>query len=312
MGCMMSRLRPSADSSNPASDANSGSSDSNSAWSQQHYSVINTLSDQSLRHTLLREVHRHFSGPADAADDIRTALPWLSLIRQPAPTPVGRGMLQPCICLIIQGEKEMLVGGLRVDLDPKEIAAFMLEMDLPRGAGPGHGAVVTVEPAGTGLMDAFLRLLRLLEHPKDLPVLGRLLEQEVMYYLLAASGGGVLSCAVAGGQREQAVSKAISWIRAHYDEPLKIAALAEAVHLSPSVLHRRFKAATIMSPLQYQKQVRLLEARRLLMSGSREAATVACQVGYESPSQFGREYRRLFGATPMQDAQQLRGSLPEP
>ena len=115
-----------------------------------------------------------------------------------------------------------------------------------------------------------------------------------------------------GGQREHAVSRAISWIREHYDEPLKISSLAEAVHLSPSVLHRRFKAATVMSPLQYQKQVRLLEARKLLMSGDIEAASVAYQVGYESPSHFSREYRRLFGASPLQDAQQLRGHAPEP
>lgn len=250
------------------------------------------------------------------------------------------------MCLIVQGEKEMLVGervlrygpghyvqsgiaipvsgrivhataaepyyGLRVDIEPREVAAFMLEMDLQHPAEREDGAVVTVEPASEALMAAFLRLMRLLERPADLPVLGRLLKQEILYYLLTAPGGGVMSRPITGGQREQAVGKAISWIREHYDEPLKIAALADAVHLSPSVLHRRFKAATVMSPLQYQKQVRLLEARRLLMSGSKEAASVAYQVGYESPSQFSREYRRLFGATPLQDAQQLRGSPLEP
>ncbi|RYG87317.1 MAG: AraC family transcriptional regulator [Alphaproteobacteria bacterium] len=306
---------------------------------------MNTPSDQSAHLSLLREVHRCFSS-AGTADDIGTALPWFTLIRRSAPTPTGRGMLQPSMCLIVQGHKEMLVGdrvlhygpgqyvqtgvampvagriihatatepyyGLRVDLDPREIAAFMLEMDLPSLSEGGDGSIVTVHSASEALTDAFLRLLRLFERPGDLPVLGRLIKQEIMYHLLTGPGGLSLRRAVAGGHQEQAVSRAISWIREHYDEPLRIAKLAQVVHLSPSVLHRRFKTATIMSPLQYQKQVRLLEARRRLMSGDQEAATVAYQVGYESPSQFSREYRRLFGATPLQDAQQLRSHALDP
>lgn len=304
---------------------------------------MNTLYEQSAHLTLLREVHRRFSTCADIADDIDTALPWLTLNRRSAPTPVGRGMLQPSMCMIVQGHKEMLVGdrvlhygpgqyvqagvampvagrivrattaepyyGLRVDIDPQEIAAFMLEMDLPSLSEEGDGSIVSVHPASGALIDTFLRLLRLLERPGDLPVLGRLIKQEIMYHLLTGPGGHSLRRAMAGGRQEQAVSRAISWIREHYDEPLRIAELAQVVHLSPSVLHRRFKTATVMSPLQYQKQVRLLEARRRLMSGGQEAATVAYQVGYESPSQFSREYRRLFGATPLQDALQLRSHV---
>lgn len=307
---------------------------------------MNKPSDHAEFAQLLWEVHRRFSCLAEGEDDVRTTLPWLSLIRRPAPTAVGRGMLQPSMCLIVQGEKEMLVGervlrygaghyvqtgvampvsgrivqataaepyyGLRVDLDPKEIAAFILEMGLPPQSGRDDVPLVSVEPASDGLINAFLRLLHLLDRPADQPVLGRLLKQEIIYYLMTAPGGLPLSRGLSGGQREHAVSRAISWIREHYDKPLRIAELAHTVHLSPSVLHRRFKAATVMSPLQYQKQVRLLEARRLLMSGGHEAATVAYQVGYESPSQFSREYRRLFGAAPLQDAQQLRGELLEP
>lgn len=304
---------------------------------------MNTLSDQSARLSLLRAVHQCFSSSAGTVDDIGTALPWLTLIRRSAPTPVGRGMLQPSMCMIVQGQKEMLVGdrvlhygpgqyvqtgvampvagrivsatttepyyGLRVDLDPKEIATFMLEMGLPSLSEAGDGSIVTVHPASEALTDAFLRLMRLLERPGDLPVLGRLIKQEIMYHLLTGPGGHSMRRAVAGGHQEQAVNKAISWIREHYDAPLRIAELAQIVHLSPSALHRRFKTATIMSPLQYHKQVRLLEARRRLMSGSQEAAAVAYEVGYESPSQFSREYRRLFGATPLQDAQHLRSHV---
>lgn len=307
---------------------------------------MNNPSDRTVMAQLLHVVRRQFAVSAQDTDDLVTALPWLGLVRRRAPTPVGRGMLQPSVCLMVQGEKEMLVGervlhyaagsyvqagvaipvsgriveasedtpyyGVRIDLDPREIAAFMLEMQIPMPPGQEDAPAVTVEPGGEALLEAFLRLLHLLDRPRDLPVLGRLMKQEILYHLLSAPGGVTLSRGVLGGQREHAVARAISWIREHYDAPLKIAELADQVHLSPSVLHRRFKAATMMSPLQYQKQVRLLEARSLLMSGTAEAASVAFQVGYESPSQFSREYRRLFGSPPLQDAQQLRAIAVDP
>jgi AraC-like DNA-binding protein len=289
-------------------------------------------------------VEGHMAGHPAGALDVPTALPWLSLIRRPAPTPAGRGILTPSVCLLVQGEKEMLVGqqvlrygpgnyvqagvampvsgqvtgasaarpyyGIRVDLDPKEIAAFMLEMRMapvPLQAAAAAPAV-SVERADEAMLEVFVRLLRLLARPGDLPVLGRLAKQELIYRLVTAPGGASLLQG-AGGQRERAVGDAIDWIRTHFNQPLRIDTLARAVHMSPSVLHRRFKAATVMSPLQYQKQVRLLEARKRLMSGQAEAASVGYEVGYESPSQFSREYRRLFGAPPLKDARQLRGRL---
>ena len=307
---------------------------------------MTSRSDPSILAELLLAVQRLYERAPSGIEDLPTGLPWLSLVRRAKPTAVGRGMLQPSVCLMVQGDKEMLVGervlrygpgdyvqaamaipvsgrivrasdaepyyGIRIDLDPKEVAAFILEMQLPVPAERDAAPVVTVEAAGDALLEAFLRLLRLLHRPRDLAVLGRLLKQEIMYHLVTAPGGITLTRGVLGGQREHAVSRAISWIREHYNEPLKVSSLAEAVHMSPSVLHRRFKAATVMSPLQYQKQVRLLEARKLLMSGDIEAASVAYQVGYESPSHFSREYRRLFGASPLQDARQLRGHAPEP
>lgn len=306
---------------------------------------MSSRSERELLGQLLEAVSLRFA-EAEGADDLSTELPWLGLIRRRGPTPIGRGMLEPSMCLMLQGEKQMLVGervlrygagcyvqagttipvsgqvvraseaepyyGIRVDLDPRELASFMLEMRVPMPSQADDPPLVSVEIAGMTLLEAFERLLRLLNRPSDLPVLGRLLKQEIMYHLVTGPGGPTLTQGLMGSHREFAVNKAISWIREHYDAPLKIAELAEAVHLSPSVLHRRFKAATIMSPLQYQKQVRLLEARKLLMSGGVEAANVAFQVGYESPSQFSREYRRLFGASPLQDAEQLRGVAPAP
>ena len=303
-------------------------------------------SDPSILAQLLLAVQRLYERAPPDVDDLPTGLPWLSLVRRAMPTAVGRGMLQPSVCLMVQGDKEMLVGervlrygpgdyvqaamaipvsgrivrasdaepyyGIRIDLDPKEVASFILEMRLPVPAIRDEAPVVTVEPAEDALLEAFLRLLRLLDRARDLAVLGRLLKQEIMYYLVTAPGGITLTRGVLGGQREHAVNRAITWIREHYNEPLKVSSLAATVHMSPSVLHRRLKAATVMSPLQYQKQVRLLEARKLLMSGDIEAASAAYQVGYESPSHFSREYRRLFGASPLQDAEQLRGHVPEP
>ncbi|MBQ5950492.1 AraC family transcriptional regulator [Massilia sp. ST3] len=307
---------------------------------------MTTSFDHDILAQLCKEMVLRFAGVPEGENDLATGLPWLTLVRRLSPTAAGRGILQPSACLIVQGEKEMLVGqrvlrygpgcyvqagaampvsgriveasasapylGIRIDLDPKEVAAFILDMQLPVPPEREDVPVVTVEPAADALMETFLRLLRLLDRPRDLTVLGRLVKQEIMYHLITAPGGLTLSRGLLGGQREHAVSRAISWIREHYDQPLKISDLADTVHLSASVLHRRFKAATVMSPLQYQKQVRLLEARKLLMSGSFEAASVAYQVGYESPSQFSREYRRLFGASPLQDAQHLRGHAPEP
>jgi AraC-like DNA-binding protein len=301
------------------------------------------MTNDSELHSLgrLRDlVEKAMQGAGAGSLDLATDLPWLWLVRRPAPTPAGRGILSPSVCLLVQGEKEMLVGqqvlrygpgcyvqagmampvsgqvtraseaapyyGIRVDVDPKEVAAFVLEMRLQLAGGDVDPPVVTVERADDAMLDVFVRLLRLLERPRDVPVLGRLLKQELIYHLVTAPGGATMSRGVVGGQRERAVGDAIHWIRTHYNEPLSIDALARTVHMSPSVLHRRFKAATVMSPLQYQKQVRLLEARKMLMSGDVEAASVAYEVGYESPSQFSREYRRLFGAPPLKDAEQLR------
>jgi AraC-like DNA-binding protein len=285
-------------------------------------------------------VERAMRGAGTGVLDLATDLPWLWLIRRPAPTPAGRGILAPSVCVLVQGEKEMLVGqrvmrygpgcyvqagmampvsgqvtraseaapyyGIRVDIDPKEVAAFVLETRLPLAADDVDPPVVTVERADEAMLEVFVRLLRLLDRPRDVTVLGRLLKQELIYHLVTAPGGATLTRGVVGGQRERAVGEAIHWIRTHYNEPLRIDALARTVHMSASVLHRRFKAATVKSPLQYQKQVRLLEARKMLMSGDVEAASVAYEVGYESPSQFSREYRRLFGAPPLKDAEQLR------
>jgi len=297
-------------------------------------------SDNPIIDQLRMLVEERMRGHAPGTLDLPTALPWCQLLRRPAPTPAGRGILSPSVCLLVQGEKEMLVGqqvlrygpgsyvqagmampvsgqvtraseaspyyGIRIDLDPREVAALVLEMGPQLSGDQADPPAVSVERADEAMLEVFVRLLRMLDRPRDLPVLGRLIKQELVYHLVSAPGGATLSGGVPGGQRERGVGEAINWIRTHYNEPLSIDALARTVHMSPSVLHRRFKAATVMSPLQYQKQIRLLEARKMLMSGGAEAASIAYEVGYESPSQFSREYRRLFGAPPLKDAELLR------
>jgi AraC-like DNA-binding protein len=297
-------------------------------------------SDNTIVDQLRMLVEKRMRGHAPDTLDLPTALPWCWLLRRPAPTPAARGILSPSVCLLVQGEKEMLVGqqvlrygpgcyvqagvampvsgqvtraseaspyyGIRIDLDPREVNALVLEMGLRLSSGQADPPAVSVERADDAMLDVFVRLLRMLDRPRDLPVLGRLIKQELIYHLVSAPGGTTLSGGKAGGQRGRGVGEAINWIRTHYNQPLSIDALARTAHMSPSVLHRRFKAATVMSPLQYQKQIRLLEARKMLMSGGAEAASVAYEVGYESPSQFSREYRRLFGAPPLKDAELLR------
>ncbi len=285
-----------------------------------------------------------FQGVPPPQRDLPTALPWLSLIRFTQTTALHRGMLEPSMCLVLQGEKTILIGkeitrygagsyvvsaidlpvsgqvtqasprtpyvGLRIALDARELAALVIDMQLAVPEQRQQQPAAYVEQADMELQDAFLRLLRMLDKPRELAAIGPLLKQEILYRLLTACGGAALYHSVTAHAQEKGVSEAMLWIKHHYNQPLNIGQLAKSVSMSVSSLHHRFKALTVMSPLQYQKQLRLLEARKLLLAGKLEAASVAFQVGYESPSQFSREYRRLFGAPPLQDIESLKHQEP--
>jgi len=286
------------------------------------------------------EVAAHFAGVPASQRDVATAIPYLSFIRICQPTDLSRGMLEPSMCMVVQGRKKVLIGktvnhygsgsyvlsaidlpvsgqiveadedapyyGVRIDLDPKEIAAFIIELNIPAPPKRSTRVGAYVEESDAELQETFLRLIRLLKKPQDIPAMSRILKQEIMYRLISAQNGDVLYHTVLSHYQERGVNDAIQWIKQNYAEPMSIEKLAKQVRMSVSTLHHRFKATTVMSPLQYQKQTRLLEARRMLMAGGIEAATVAYKVGYESPSQFSREYRRLFGASPLQDVEYLR------
>ncbi|HEU4881500.1 MAG TPA: AraC family transcriptional regulator, partial [Longimicrobium sp.] len=168
------------------------------------------------------------------------------------------------------------------------------------------GRALYLSPVRAPLLDGLLRLVRLLDAPADIPVLAPLLLRELDYRLLQSEQFGRLAQMAIGDGRLRRVSGAIAWIREHFAEPLRVEELAGRVHMSPSALHQHFKAATAMSPIQYQKRLRLQEARRLLVSGAPSADAVAYQVGYASASQFSREYARLFGQPPRRDAERAR------
>jgi AraC-like DNA-binding protein len=252
-------------------------------------------------------------------------------------------LAQPALCIMAQGRKEVRLAdevfnydplnylvvsvsmpvtgrvvtvtseepilAVRLDIDPAEITALIADagpMGVPtRPTGRG----LYVERLDAAMLDAVLRLTRLLDTPKDIAMLAPLIRREILYRLLRSQQGHRLyEIAIANSQSHR-ISQAIKWLNSHYEQPLRIDDLAKEVNLSVSTLHHRFKAMTAMSPLQYQKQLRLQEARRLMLAEGLEASAAGYRVGYESPSQFSREYSRLFGAPPLRDLARMRLSI---
>jgi AraC-like DNA-binding protein len=269
-----------------------------------------------------------------------TAIDRVALIRASRPGEPLRTLHQPGLCIVAQGGKQVMLGDevypyepshhlvvsvdlpitgqvtraspqrpylcFRLDLDPAEIADVRLQTQLPEAPAGGPTRGLFVDETSPALMDAVLRLLRLLDAPEDISALAPLAMREIVYRLLKSRYGWRLDQIAAGNSQAQRIARAIAWLKSHFAEPMRIEDVAREVHMSPSSLHHHFKAVTAMSPLQYQKQLRLQEARRLLLTEDVDVATAGFRVGYESPSQFGREYSRLFGAPPGRDVRRLR------
>ncbi|MET3663458.1 AraC family transcriptional regulator [Caulobacter sp. 1776] len=196
-----------------------------------------------------------------------------------------------------------------VAINPARLAELIGRLPDQATAAPSGLRGVAVNPASPELLDATLRLLRLLERPADVAAMAPLIEQEILYRLLSGPHGArLLHIAMADGQGHR-VTRAVAWLRAHFAEPLRIEALADHVGMSESSLHHHFKAVTNMTPMQYQKQLRLYEARRLMLAENMDVGTAGYSVGYQSPSQFSREYRRLYGLSPARDLEALRAPL---
>jgi AraC-like DNA-binding protein len=284
---------------------------------------------------LAATVRRH----VDADGFYETAIPGLAFYRSTRPTDHDAAVYVPSLCVVVQGAKEVVVAGksyrydpaqslivavdlpaatrvveasaskpclaIRVDIDPADVGEFLAD-DIAASSlrPPTRGIGITpVEPL---LLDAITRLVRLLDTPNDIAALSPLILQEMTYRVLTGPQGLLLRQIVAPGSPSTRIARAISWLKKHFAEPPRVEALAKRIGLSPSAFHLHFKAVTGLSPLQYQKQFRLQEARRLMISDGLDAAEAAFRVGYESPSQFGREYRRLFGAPPRKDVTALR------
>jgi len=193
-------------------------------------------------------------------------------------------------------------------LRPPVIASLLLAAPLPAPAARPAAPAIAVGDAGPELLDAAARLLRLLDTPGDAPVLAPLLEREIVWRLLTGPHAGQVRQIGQPDSDLALVSRAIHWIRANYAEPTRIADLARLAGMSPSAFHRHFRDVTTMSPLRFQKRIRLQEARSLLLAGAGDVAGVGHLVGYSSATQFNREYRREFGAPPGRDAARLRAA----
>lgn len=271
-----------------------------------------------------------------------TSIPRLSLIRSSQPTEPLHAVHAPAICIIAQGQKLVMLADIAFNYDPASylvvsvdvpisgqvtmasaakpylcmmlafdpaiLGALVLDAGVTRAASDSPGPSLMLSSVTSELLDAAIRLVRLLETPRDIPVLAPLAEREILYRLLQGEQAARLQQIAIADSRLQQVNRAIAWIKTNFDKPFSVEQIAAEARMSASSLHEHFKAVTAMSPLQYQKQLRLQEARRLMFAQTLDAASASHRVGYESPSQFSREYARLFGAPPVRDIERLRSS----
>ena len=195
------------------------------------------------------------------------------------------------------------------ELDLRAIAQLMLDSNVPSLRGRRDQPGIAVSRVSWPLLEAFQRLIDLLEEPADIPVLAPLVKREISYRLLTGEQGPRVRHMTSTENHGYQIARAIDWLKVNFDQPIRIENLAEQAGMSVSSFHHHFRSITAMSPLQFQKRLRLNQARQLMLTDRLDAATAAFQVGYESPSQFSREYSRLFGAPPMRDMKKLDPAL---
>ena len=288
---------------------------------------------------LVEAVYRYTN--AQAGDSpYATSIDGLAILRSDHERGPNHLIFKPALCITLQGAKWTMFGdqrfeyhagqallvsvempafgrvteaspdkpylGIVIELDLAAMGKVMEELDtLPAAGGdPRHGVFVT--DFGGPLADCVLRLVRLLGTPAAIPMLCPAIMREICYWLLTGPHGGEVARMTLASSHAHHVVSAIHVLRDRFAEPVRIDELAAIAHLSPSAFHRQFKALTSMTPLQYQKQLRLLEARRLMVSNPINVEAAAFQVGYESPSQFSREYSRMFGTPPRRNVASLR------
>jgi AraC-like DNA-binding protein len=212
----------------------------------------------------------------------------------------------PTFVQIIEASREKPCLGLVMKLDQREISQLMVDSNLPPPHPQQSSRAMATGEITQPMLTSFLRLIDLLDEPKDIPILAPIIKREIFYRLLVGDQGARLRQIASAGSQSQQIARAIDWLKGNFAKPLRIDDLAAQVNMSTSTFHHHFRQVTAMSPLQYQKWLRLNEARRLMLAEDQDAAAAAFQVGYESPSQFSREYSRLFGDSPLRDITSLR------
>ena len=272
-----------------------------------------------------------------------TAIQGLTILRSNHSKKTSHLIFRPSLCLVVQGAKWTMFGSKRfeyragqalvvnvelpavsqvMDASPSEpYLAVALEFDLavmrevlegletpPDLQNDASGGVLVIDIAGP-LADTVLRMMQLLKTPRAISALSPLLMRELYYWLLSGPRGGQIASIALSGSHTQRVISAIHQLRERFAAPIRVDELAAAARLSPSAFHRQFRALTDMTPLQYQKQLRLLEARRLMIAGEMNAETASYTVGYQSPSQFSREYARMFSNAPRRDVAAFRAPV---
>lgn len=283
--------------------------------------------------TFLLEAVRHYADAhADGTGVAHTPIAGLTTVRATAPSGLDYAISRPLACLVLQGSKHVTMGkqafafsagdsllitadvptvsqitrasaaapyfSLVLELDPAVIADLAAQMEAQSEA---DHAPVTVEPTDGEVAEAALRLMRLLERPASVPVLQAQLVREMHYWLLAGRHGPAIRRLGWPNGNAQRVARAVAVLRTEFAQPLPVERLAAVAGMSASSFHQHFRAVTSLSPLQFQKQLRLIEARRLMLSQGVTASSAAFAVGYESVPQFTREYGRMFGRPPVRD-----------
>lgn len=289
----------------------------------------------------LLESARHFAeAHADREGIARTPIPGVTVIRQTAATALQYAISKPLVALVLQGAKRVAMGSQTfdfgageslliaadvptvsqitranisapylsfvIDLDPAMIESLVVEM----GPGPSTAdAPVRVDATEAEVADAALRLIRLLDRPESIPILQAQLLRELHYWLLLGRHGATMRSLGVADSHTHRVARAVACIRTDFAKPLRVEQLAEVAGMSPSSFHEHFRAITSLTPLQFQKQLRLIEARRMMLAEGRAISHAAYAVGYESVPQFTREYGRMFGLPPARDMKAARTQI---
>jgi AraC-like DNA-binding protein len=306
-----------------------------------HTALPISLAEPDRRKELRTRLISRVGALIGSAASLQTSIPGVTLYRYCAPTAPDSVTYEPSVALVVQGRKRVTLSRMSFDYDPSHF--LLTSLDLPvtsqvieasrevpylcmrlkldiamvrelvsREPDQAGGSAHTSEPAmataetTAEFLDASCRLLDLQHAPQDIDFMSGLIKREIVYRILQSAEGQRLRSIATIGENSQRTAKAVEWIRDNYTKPLRVEMLAEVACMGVSTLHHHFRALTSMSPLQYQKQLRLHEARRRMLMDGLDAAHAAFEVGYESASQFNREYSRFFGQSPMRDVRALR------